>query len=1053
MSLSRQSRIAWTLAVAQVVITAPALAQVGAAVLTGKVLDATSQAPVSDVVVTVTSPALQGEQMAVTDDSGSYRIPNLPPGEYTLRAEKDSFRPFSRGELTLRADATIRFDAQLLPEAIKGEEVVVQAQAPTVDVGSTNVGLSVSKEMMRRVPISPPTGKGAGSKSFEAVAAVAPGANADMFGTSINGASSPENAYIIDGVSANSPTHGTLAVPLSYEFMGEVNIISAGYMPEYGRSTGGIVNAVTKSGGNEFHGSVWGDYTPGGLATNPKPVQYLSTIQMTRKVNNIWDVGFDVGGPIQKDKLWFYVGFQYARTVFDLRRTLNRTYAPPPDMVDPNIPVGTYQEIPGTETIYPATSKDYQVLGKLTYSINQHNRLVLSLTATPTRSGGMNGGKEEFSINPDTGLPDFAYLRGSVPQGTYSAMANQTKIDSYGAVLAYTADFDNKHVLWDTTFGWRNQHIGNYAVDGSGPTDNRNPNTIAGTPFVIFRRNDPTLHPITDFSNYERPFDQSLCGGGWTCNVPLYVAGGPGLALGLVDRYINRYQFKSVLSYFGEAAGHHVIKGGFDGEFLTWRNVRGWPGGRRYREEPNGAAFNDYRAYGFLRAPDDPVILYNLDFTTKSLLLGGFVQDSWSVMDKVTVNIGGRYDAQLLYGPSGDLGLALANQWSPRIGVIYDPTQVGRMKIYGNYARLYESVPLDIADRSLSGEPGLSATYACDARDPTQLRTTCGTDAARTRFGGSTAASPDKQWFTTGAGLTPIDPDIKPQSSDELVLGAQYDVIANMRVGIDYTRRWLNYVIEDMSRDEAQTYFLGNPGYGIASDFPKATRNYDAVTFSLHRAFRDNWQATFSYTLSSLRGNIAGLFRPESGQLDPNINSDFDLRSMMANRQGPLAGDRRHQIKAFGSYEIELPNDMRVNLGGVLMARSGDPSNYLGAHPIYGQNEAYLLPRGSGERLPWMFSMDARAVYGIKYAQDKVIEVSLDVFNIFNFQAEVSRDQTYTSSDVLPIENGTEADLATKIRHASNAAAFLPGEKNPSFGKPAAYQPPRYVKFGLRTTF
>src|SRR4051812_6615912 len=115
MSLSRQSRFAWTLAVAQVVITAPALAQVGAAVLRGKVIDATSQAPVSDVVVTVTSPALQGEQMAVTDETGAYRIPNLPPGDYVMRAEKDSYRPFNRGGLVLRADATIRFDAQLLP--------------------------------------------------------------------------------------------------------------------------------------------------------------------------------------------------------------------------------------------------------------------------------------------------------------------------------------------------------------------------------------------------------------------------------------------------------------------------------------------------------------------------------------------------------------------------------------------------------------------------------------------------------------------------------------------------------------------------------------------------------------------------------------------------------------------------------------------------------------------------------------------------------------------------------------------------------------------------
>ena len=565
----------------------------------------------------------------------------------------------------------------------------------------------MTKETFRRVPISPPSGKGAGSKSFETVAAVAPGANADMFGTSINGASSPENAYIIDGVSANSPTHGTLAVPLSYEFMGEVNVISAGYMPEYGRSTGGIVNAITKSGSNDFRATVWGDITPGGLAANPKPVQYLSTVQMTRKVNNIWDIGFDVGGPIQKDKLWFYAGFQYARTVYDLRRTLNRL-----------TPENAYQEIPGTETIYPATSSDFQALGKLTYSIDPHHRLVLSLTATPSRSGGKNGDSEEFSISPDTGLPDFAYLRGSVPQGTYSAMANQTKVDSYGAVLQYTADFANKHVLWDTTLGWRNQYIGNHAVDGSGPADNRNPNTIAGQPFVIFRRNTPGMHSILDFANLERPFDPTYCTAPYSCDVPLYVAGGPGLSLGLVDRYINRYQFKSVVSYFGEAAGHHVIKAGLDGEFLTWRNVRGWPGGRRYRESTDGATFNDYRAYGFLRGPDDPVILYNLDFTTKSLLLGGFVQDSWSVMDKVTVNIGGRYDAQLLYGPDGSVGLALPNQWSPRLGVIYDPTQQGRAKMFANYARLYESVPLDIADRSLSGEPGLSATYNCNAARP-----------------------------------------------------------------------------------------------------------------------------------------------------------------------------------------------------------------------------------------------------------------------------------------------------------------------------------------------
>jgi outer membrane receptor for Fe3+-dicitrate len=396
--------------------------------------------------------------------------------------------------------------------------------------------------------------------------------------------------------------------------------------------------------------------------------------------------------------------------------------------------------------------------------------------------------------------------------------------------------------------------------------------------------------------------------------------------------------------------------------------------------------------------------------------------------------------------------LALANQWSPRLGVIYDPTQSGRMKLYGNYARLYESVPLDIADRSLSGEPGLSAAYACNPLQPGQLQGVCGTDAARLPSG-SSKPSPDKQWITTGAGLTPIDPNIKPQSSDELVLGAQYDVIANLRAGIDYTRRWLNYVIEDMSRDEAQTYFLGNPGYGIASDFPKATRNYDAIMFSLHRTFSENWQADFSYTIAWLSGNIAGLFRPESEQLDPNINSDFDLRSMMANRQGPLAGDKRHQLKAFGSYEFPVATDMRINLGTVLKANSDDPTNYLGAHPIYGSNEAYLLPRGSGPRLPWVFAMDARAAYIVNFTKSNAVEVTLDVFNLFNFQAETYSDQTYTNSDVLPIENGTPADLPGKVRYASKPGTLNAAEVNKAFGLPTVYQVPRYFKFGLRTTF
>src|SRR4029078_11684305 len=124
--------------------------------------------------------------------------------------------------------------------------------------------------------------------------------------------------------------------------------------------------------------------------------------------------------------------------------------------------------------------------------------------------------------------------------------------------------------------------------------------------------------------------------------------------------------------------------------------------------------------------------------------------------------------------------------------------------------------------------------------------------------------SPNQLWGVVGSVKSPVDPDIQPQSSDEIALGGENEVLPNGRGALQYTKRFQNRVIEDISRDEAQTYFIGNPGYGIAKDFPKATRDYDAVTLTLQKTFADLWLAQVSYTASYLRGNWAGLFRPET---------------------------------------------------------------------------------------------------------------------------------------------------------------------------------------------
>jgi len=131
----------------------------GSAVLTGNVTDAATGKPVPDVVVTATSPGLQGEEIVVTDASGLYRIPQLPPGTYSIRLEKESFRPYSRQDIQLRGDRTVRLNIQLQPEALKAEEVVVVGRPPTIDVGSTTTGVNVGQDFLKNVAIIRPGAK------------------------------------------------------------------------------------------------------------------------------------------------------------------------------------------------------------------------------------------------------------------------------------------------------------------------------------------------------------------------------------------------------------------------------------------------------------------------------------------------------------------------------------------------------------------------------------------------------------------------------------------------------------------------------------------------------------------------------------------------------------------------------------------------------------------------------------------------------------------------------------------------------------------------------
>jgi outer membrane receptor protein involved in Fe transport len=1036
-------------------VAMPVWAQ-GSSTIIGTVLDSESRKPLADVVITATSSSLQGERVVVTDNSGAYRLPQLPSGSYTLRAESEGHRPYVRSGVQLRVDATVRVNLELLPEALEmNEDLVVTARTPDVDVGSTSTGFNVSAEFARRVALVPPSSRGGSTRSFESLAEVAPGAQADSYGISINGASSPENGFVIDGLSVGDPAFGILGTQLSLEFVQEVNVVTGGFMPEFGRATGGIMNVVTKSGSNEFHGSVFGTMTPGAIQPLPQHLpRQDSSIGTQVRLWNQADVGAELGGPLLKDKLWFYVGLNGSGMRHQLERTLFRTQLDERGRyVRDQRGNLIFEPIPGAQQDFFADQRAFQYFGKLTYNINPDHSLALSVMGTPWQSGGDG----RFGYDPEDGRVETSDLAGS-----YTALAHRYANDVRDIALKLNSSFLDKKVLLDVNVGWHHQSNEFLPSDGSALGSSEG---LAGIPRFNYRRSQPrSLYEFEPGSLLDPSVcDRSLlpAGANEPCPVPLYAYAGPGR---LNDDVLDRYALRAVGTWLVEALGHHVAKVGVDLEHTATSGRVAFSGRVTYREARNGRWWLDHRSMGYMVGPNQAEVLPLWQTASTSNAIGAFLQDSWNILDKVQLNAGLRYDIQTLYGANGQLAVAMPNQLSPRIGVVYDFTQQGKGKLYANYARYFQNTLMEMVNAQFPGERRLQAGRwiagnasrpGCDplrqappfteCRDPSNQR---GLDEPGVDY--THPQDPNNQWLSIRGNNVPVDPNLQPQSSDEVVVGAEYQLFEDGRVGLSYTRRYMNAVIEDMSRDEATSFFLGNPGQGIAREFPRAVRDYDQVVLFFDKRFSNQWLAQVSYTWSYLRGNYSGLFRPESGQLAPNITSDFDLVSLLQNREGPLPADRTHAIKVFTSKEFDLPGRVKLDVGVTYRGASGAPLNVLGSHPVYATGQTFILPRGAGGRLPWTNTVDTRVGVGYPLGNGMLATVGLDVFNLFNFQEAIARDQNYTFDDVFPILGGSVRDLPNlRLRSTEDEAVI----KNLNYLQATAYQTPRSFRVSAKVSF
>ena len=345
-----------------------------------------------------------------------------------------------------------------------------------------------------------------------------------------------------------------------------------------------------------------------------------------------------------------------------------------------------------------------------------------------------------------------------------------------------------------------------------------------------------------------------------------------------------------------------------------------------------------------------------------------------------------------------------------------------------------------------------------------------------------------------------IAPGIKSQYLDEIVAGAEYEILDDLKVGVSYQNRRLGRIIEDVSTDGANTYIVANPGTWSAAEeasfqntinrtddpvekqrlehqltlfegiriFDPPVRDYGALQFTLTRRFSKALYVQASYTYSRTEGNYPGLISYDNGQVDPNISSQYDLIELLSNRYGPLPQDRPHYIKVDGYYTFDFQRKGQLTLGIRFRALSGVPEEALASHYLYGPNESFLLPRGELGRGDFSTELDLHIGYKIHLRKATNLEVFVDLYNIYNDQGTYQTDDTYapqykltapnattgTPQNANPVSGGTYADLIwLRTIDQNGNETSVPIGHNPNFHNTTTRYAPMSTQLGFRLNF
>jgi len=979
-------------------------AQESTGTLMGELVDAQGGV-LPGVTVTVTNLKTGRVTSAQTDGSGNYHLA-VDPGTYRVAFELSGFARQEMPEVNVLLGRTFTINATMkvgnLTEAVQ----VTAESAPLVDTRSTIIAHNVTAEEIDRMP------KG---RSFQSVAMTAPSVNSGDVegGFQVNGASGSENQFTVDGVSTNSLLAGHSRQNTVFEYLQEVQVKTVGIPAEYGGALGGVISAVTKSGGNDFHGE--GHYYFSGSTLSAGPVKRLvlspvddrtvSTVQDDKQDDNRNEVGGSVGGPIVRDRLFFF------------------------GSISPRFNARTNEYLFSSGTDPGEIARDQTIMstyGKVSYGSRRMNAYFGALL-TPTSSTGT--------------LPAYA---GTGPQYISSSKASNQV---------------------NTTRGYEtNQRT----LTGNADINLSNSSFLSMKVGHFFDNYADTGVPLTTPWYYETPCvaGSPSCPAGFVG--PRLTQNTPAVQLTENDTTKQTY-FQADYNASFSAAGYHTLKIG-GGIRHNENDVDSrYPGGRvqvwwdsAVTSTVPGVGTNR-GTYGYYAVDDLGT------FGEAAANISHFyAQDQWSV-GRLTLNLGVRLEDEKI--PAfRDRDVAIHFGWgekiAPRIGAAYDMFGDGRTKLFGSYGRYYDWTKYELARGTFGGD--IWTTYYRPLDDPSIINSINLDNMPGRDLWGNAAGYQDHR--VPSFGTDQLDPNMKPMSQDSFSGGFEHQLAPSMLLSVNYIHNNLIRTIEDVGQlqDGSEVYVYGNPGEGIVKDafrstatgpfeVPRPKRQYDALQVSLNRRFSGNWFAGGSYVLSRLYGNYAGLassdeirtpgfsnfavdqqqgaqsFRPGG-----NATRGFDLDEMMwdshgnLNPTGRLATDRPHVLKMYGAYIAPFGTQIGLNqyLG------SGTPlTTYV---RTINATEVFVEGRGDLGRTPMLATTDLLLSheFGVRSAQR--VRLELNVLNLFNQQTVrhtfnlLNRNRSAASINLANQDLAQPYDYRTMINNTTDGKNGIGYE--PRFG-------------------